>query len=172
MELQKEGIPFDETIPFGIMIEVPSVAIIADQLINEVDFLSIGTNDLIQYTLAVDRGNDLVNSLYQLLNPAVFRLIRTVTDVAKRDNKPVTLCDEMAGNPQYIPLLVGLGLEDLSMNPYALPKAKKIIRSIEYGRWDSIAQRVLNISSVEDIHRLVSGEYERMGLRVIDPLET
>lgn len=171
-ELRREGIPFDEKIPFGIMIEVPSVAIILDQLINEVDFLSIGTNDLIQYTLAVDRDNDLVNSLYQPLNPAVLRLIRTVTEVAKRANKPVTLCGEMAGNPQYIPLLVGLGLEDLSMNPYALPEAKKIIRSIEYRRWDSIAKRVLNISSVEDIHRLISGEYERMGLRVIDSLET
>lgn len=146
LELRKEGVSFDESIPFGIMIEIPSVAIIVDQLVNEVDFLSIGTNDLIQYTLAVDRDNDLVNSLYQPLNPAVLRLIRNVTEVAKIATKPVTLCGEMAGDPKYIPLLVGLGLTDLSMNPYALPEAKKIIRSIEYKRWDSIAKRVLNIS--------------------------
>jgi len=125
IELRKEGISFNEKIPFGIMIEVPSVAIIVDQLINEVDFLSIGTNDLIQYTLAVDRDNELVNSLYQPLNPAVLRLIQTITEVAKKTNKPLTLCGEMAGDPKYIPLLVGLGLTDLSMNPYSLLEAKK-----------------------------------------------
>jgi phosphotransferase system enzyme I (PtsI) len=133
MELRKEEIPFDERIPFGIMIEVPSVAIVADQIVKEVDFMSIGTNDLIQYTLAVDRDNDLVSSLYQPLHPAVLRLIQTVTEVAKKANKPVTLCGEMAGDPKYIPLLVGLGLTDLSMNPIALLEAKKIIRSTSYG---------------------------------------
>ncbi|MGQ9638319.1 MAG: phosphoenolpyruvate--protein phosphotransferase, partial [Thermodesulfobacteriota bacterium] len=171
IELRKKGIHFDEEIPFGIMIEVPSVAIIVDQLVKEVDFLSIGTNDLIQYTLAVDRDNDLVNSLYQPLNPAVLRLIQTVTDVAKKANKPVTLCGEMAGNPQYIPLLVGLGLEDLSMNPYALPEAKKIIRSIKYKRWELIAKTVLNISSIQDILHIILEEYERMGLQIRDSLE-
>ncbi|MGB9629543.1 MAG: phosphoenolpyruvate--protein phosphotransferase, partial [Thermodesulfobacteriota bacterium] len=135
IELKKEAVPFDEKIPFGIMVEVPSVAIIMDQLIHEVDFLSIGTNDLIQYTLAVDRDNDLVNSLYQPLNPGVLRLIHMVINAAQQGNKPVTLCGEMAGNPEYIPLLVGMGLSDLSMSPYALLEAKKTIRSIEYERW-------------------------------------
>jgi phosphotransferase system enzyme I (PtsI) len=162
LELRKEGISFDERIPFGIMIEVPSVAIIVDQLIKELDFLSIGTNDLIQYTLAVDRDNDLVNPLYQPLNPAVLRLIQTVIEVARKANKPVTLCGEMAGNSQYIPLLVGLGLGDLSMNPGSLLEAKKIVRSIEYNRWKQIAQKVLNIPSAKEIGQLLSAEYERI----------
>jgi phosphotransferase system enzyme I (PtsI) len=144
------------------MIEVPSVAIIVDQLVKELDFLSIGTNDLIQYTLAVDRDNDLVNSLYQPLNPAVLRLIQTVTEVARKANKPVTLCGEMAGNPVYIPLLVGMGLVDLSMNPASLLEAKKIIRSLEYKHCQQIARTVLNIPSAKEICQLLSVEYERI----------
>jgi phosphotransferase system enzyme I (PtsI) len=168
IELRKEGIPFDERIPFGIMIEVPSVAIIVDQLVKELDFLSIGTNDLIQYTLAVDRDNDLVNSLYQPLNPAVLRLIQTVTEVARKANKPVTLCGEMAGNLQYIPLLVGMGLVDLSMNPASLLEAKKIVRSIAHERWQLIAEKTLGFSSVEEIAQLLSDEYDRIGFRSPD----
>jgi phosphotransferase system enzyme I (PtsI) len=168
IELRKEGIPFDERIPFGIMIEVPSVAIIVDQLVKELDFLSIGTNDLIQYTLAVDRDNDLVNSLYQPLNPAVLRLIQTVTEVARKANKPVTLCGEMAGNLQYIPLLVGMGLVDLSMNPASLLEAKKIVRSIAHERWQLIAEKTLGFSSVEEIAQLLSNEYDRIGFRSPD----
>ena len=164
MELRKEGIPFDERIPFGIMIEVPSVAITVDQLIKELDFLSIGTNDLIQYTLAVDRDNDLVSSLYQPLHPAVLRLIQTVTKVARKANKPVTLCGEMAGDPKYIPLLVGLGLTDLSMNPIALLEAKKIIRSISYEHLKSVVNKALNLPTAEEIIRLISFEYDRIGL--------
>jgi phosphotransferase system enzyme I (PtsI) len=163
LQLRKEGIPFDETIPFGTMIEVPSVAILADRIVKEVDFMSIGTNDLIQYTLAVDRDNDLVNSLYQPLNPAVLRLIGTVTDVAQAARKPVTLCGEMAGNPQYIPLLVGMGLVDLSMNPASLLEVKKIVRSIEYNQWKQIAKTALNLPSVEEISQLLSEEYARIG---------
>jgi len=161
IELRNEGISFNEKIPFGIMIEIPSIAIIVDQLINEVDFLSIGTNDLIQYTLAVDRDNDLVNSFYQPLNPAVLRLIQTITEVAKKTNKPLTLCGEMAGDPKYIPLLVGLGLTDLSMNPYSLLEAKKMIRSIEYERWKWIARKVLHTISLDEIQRIILEEYKR-----------
>ncbi len=161
IELRNEGISFNGKIPFGIMIEIPSIAIIVDQLINEVDFLSIGTNDLIQYTLAVDRDNDLVNSFYQPLNPAVLRLIQTITEVAKKTNKPLTLCGEMAGDPKYIPLLVGLGLTDLSMNPYSLLEAKKMIRSIEYERWKWIARKVLHTISLDEIQRIILEEYKR-----------
>jgi len=162
-ELRSEGVPYSDKIPFGIMIEVPSVAIIVDQLVKELDFLSIGTNDLIQYTLAVDRDNDLVNPLYQPLNPAVLRLIQTVIEVAKKANKPVTLCGEMAGDPKYIPLLAGLGLVDLSMNPASLLEAKKLVRSVEYKHCEQIARAALNLTSVEEISQLLSEEYERIG---------
>ncbi len=168
-ELSAAGIPFGEDIPLGAMIEVPSVAIVADQLIGELDFLSIGTNDLIQYTLAVDRDNDLVSPLYQPLNPAVLRLIRGVIAVARAAGKPVAVCGEIAGDPGFIPLLVGMGLTDLSMNPIALLEAKKVVRSITYGRWESIARVVAGLSSVEEIKRVVSGEYKQTGLELPDP---
>jgi phosphotransferase system enzyme I (PtsI) len=153
-ELRKEGIPFDEGIPFGIMIEIPSAAILADQLAKEVDFFSIGTNDLVQYTLAVDRNNDLVTDIYKPLNPAVLRLIQKVVQVANQTGKKVTLCGEMAGTPAYIPLLVGLGLTDLSMNPSSLLEAKKIIRNSEYEHWKSVAGTASNLALIEEIEKL------------------
>ena len=157
-ELRHQGIAFDEKIPFGIMIEVPSVAILADRLTGDLDFMSIGTNDLIQYTLAVDRDNDLVNSMYQPLHPAVLQLIRRVIEAGQRANKPVTLCGEMAGTPQYIPLLVGMGLFDLSMTPAALLEAKKIVRSMNYKKWEEIAERALQLPSAEEISKFL-GEF-------------
>ena len=157
-ELRLQGTAFDEKIPFGIMIEVPSVAILADQLMAEVDFMSIGTNDLIQYTLAVDRDNDLVNTLYQPLHPAVLQLIGRVIEAGRKADKPVTLCGEMAGNPQYIPLLVGMGLLDLSMNPAALLEAKKIVRSMNYKEWQETARRALQLPSAEEIGKFL-GEF-------------
>jgi len=164
-ELRGEGIPFDERIPFGIMVEVPSVAILADLLAKEVDFFSIGTNDLIQYTLAVDRDNDLVNDLYEPLNPAILRLIHNVVQVANNTGKPVILCGEMAGTPAYIPLLVVIGLTDLSMNPSALLEAKKIIRDTAFENWQSIARIACNLASVEEINRLIALENDRIGLQ-------
>jgi phosphotransferase system enzyme I (PtsI) len=155
-ELHDQGIVFDEKIPFGIMIEVPSVAILADRLIGDLDFLSIGTNDLIQYTLAVDRGNDLVNSLYQPLHPAVLQLILRVIEAGRRAKKPVTLCGEMAGNPHYISLLIGMGLVDLSMNPAALLEAKKIVRSMNHKKWEEVAQRALQLHSAEEISKFLA----------------
>ena len=137
------------------MIEVPSAAILADQLAREVDFFSIGTNDLIQYTLAVDRDNDLVNHLYDPLNPAVLRLIRNVIRVAKDAGKQVTLCGEMAGTPAYIPLLVGMGFTDLSMNPPALLEAKKVIRDMAFENWQSVAGTACDLASPEEIKRLI-----------------
>ncbi|NWG02847.1 MAG: phosphoenolpyruvate--protein phosphotransferase [Syntrophaceae bacterium] len=167
-ELQIEGIPFDEGILFGVMIEIPSVAILADQIAKEVDFLSIGTNDLTQYTLAVDRDNDLVKHLYDPLNPAVLRLIRNVVEVANRTNKQITLCGEMAGTAAYIPLLLGIGLTDLSMNPSCLLEAKKIVRSVKYEHWQSVAKRVFDLASAQEINNLISVENGRVGIRSQD----
>ena len=160
-DLRTQGFPFNEGIPLGVMIEIPSAAILADQLAKMVDFFSIGTNDLIQYTLAVDRDNDLVNHLYEPLNPAVLRLIQNIVRAAEREGKHVTLCGEMAGTPGHIPLLIGLGLTDLSMNPSALLEGKKIVRSITYGGWQRIAKKALGLPSGEEIHQLLSEEYTR-----------
>jgi phosphotransferase system enzyme I (PtsI) len=138
-----------------VMIEVPSAAILADQLVREVDFFSIGTNDLIQYTLTVDRDNDLVNHLYEPSNPAILRLVRHVIRVAKDAGKQVTLCGEMAGTPAYLPLLVGMGMSDLSMNPPALLGAKKVIRDMAFDNWQSVARTACDLASPEEIHRLI-----------------
>lgn len=167
-ELQIEGIPFDGGIPFGVMIEIPSVAILADQIAKVVDFFSIGTNDLIQYTLAVDRDNGLVNHLYEPLSPAVLRLIRNVVEVANRTNKEITLCGEMAGTSAYIPLLVGIGLTDLSMNPSSLLEAKKIIRNTKYEHWQSVAKKAFDLTSVEEVNHLIFVENDRIGLQSQD----
>jgi phosphotransferase system enzyme I (PtsI) len=157
-ELREEGVSFDERIPLGVMIEVPSAAILADQFVREVDFLSIGTNDLIQYTLAVDRDNDLVNHLYEPLNPAILRLIHHVIRVAQDAGKPVTVCGEMAGTPTYIPLLVGMGVTDLSMNPPALLEAKKAIRDMAFDNWQGTACTVCELESIDMIKQYVEQE--------------
>lgn len=127
-ELTKEGQRFDPEIPIGGMIEVPAAAIAADLFAEHLDFLSIGTNDLIQYTLAIDRVDDDVNYLYDPLHPAVLRLIRTIIDAGERANIPVSMCGEMAGDPLYTRLLLGLGLRIFSMEPMTLPEVKKTIR--------------------------------------------
>jgi len=167
-DLRGQGVPFDEGIQIGAMIEVPSAAILADQLVKELDFLSIGTNDLTQYTLAVDRDNDMVSALYQPLDPAVLRLIGNVSEAARAAGKPVAVCGEMAGDPRYIPLLVGMGLKDLSMNPISLLEAKMVVRSIVYEEWRSIAEAVSRLSSLTEIKELLSLEYGRTRLQLPD----
>lgn len=126
-ELESEGFAVAEHIPVGIMVEIPSAAVMADILVQEADFFSIGTNDLVQYTLAVDRLNDQVGYLYDHFHPAVLRLIRTVIEAGKRAGKWVGMCGEMAGDPLAIPLLVGLGIDELSMNKNRILAAKKIV---------------------------------------------
>ena len=150
-ELRTEGIPFDENCPVGVMIEVPSAAILADQLAREADFFSIGTNDLIQYTLAVDRGNENVAYLFDPFNPAVLRLIKRVIDEGHAHHIPVTVCGEMAGDPYASLLLLGLGIDGLSMTPRSLPDIKGIIRTVSFKTAQKIAQEVLAFDSNEAI---------------------
>lgn len=127
-ELTKEGLPFNADIPLGAMIEVPAVALSADAFAKALDFFSIGTNDLIQYTLAIDRIDDEVSHLFDPLHPSVLRLIKMTIDAANRHKIPVSMCGEMAGDPRYTRLLLGLGLREFSMQPGALLEVKKIVR--------------------------------------------
>lgn len=126
-ELDKEKIRYDKNIPLGIMVEIPSAAVTMEDLVQHVDFVSIGTNDLIQYTLAVDRNNEKVASYYQPLNPAIISLIKNVITVCNKFHKPVSICGEMAGDPEYTQLLLALGVIDFSMQPVSIPTINNII---------------------------------------------
>lgn len=162
-ELAAKGSPFDPKIKIGVMIEVPSAAMLADEIAAEVDFLSIGTNDLIQYLLAVDRGNTLVASIYQQFNPAVLRTVKMVVDAAHKHKKWVGMCGEMAGDPLATMLLVGLGLDELSVVPSILPEIKKIIRSIKHKDAKRIADKVLGLKNESEIKEyLASVVHEKL----------
>ncbi len=149
--LIKEGIPFDEGIEVGAMIEIPSASVIADVLANEVDFLSIGTNDLIQYTLAIDRINKHVSYLYEHLHPAILRMIRGVVEAGHRAGIEVGICGEMAAEPAYILILLGLGLNELSMTPFYIPRVKKILRSSSYEEAKQLLDEVSRLSTAAEI---------------------
>ena len=160
-ELKSQGIPFDENFELGIMIEIPSACLVADSLAQECDFFSIGTNDLVQYSLAVDRGNERVANLYQTFHPAVLKLIKQTVDSAHRNNIWVGLCGEMAADPIATVLLVGMGLDELSTSPLAVPQVKKIIRSITLEEARNIADQVLNLTQVEEIKKALREDYKR-----------
>src|SRR5437899_10443869 len=129
-DLEEEGIAFNRKLPVGTMIEVPAAAVMAEFLAREVNFFSIGTNDLIQYTLAADRTNEAVASLYSAGDPAVLRLIEMVVKAAQAQKIDASVCGEMSGDPIYTVLLLGLGLRQLSVTPQNIPEIKKIIRSV------------------------------------------
>jgi phosphoenolpyruvate-protein phosphotransferase len=142
-ELAVAGMAHAATMDVGIMVETPAAAVIADRLAEEVDFFSIGANDLVQYTVAVDRTNPLVAGLLDPLHPAVLRLIATVVEAAHAAGRWVGVCGEMAGQPTAIPLLVGLDVDELSMSPVAIPRAKQVIRSLDYAKTRTMAQEAL-----------------------------
>ena len=159
-DLTAEGTSFDESMQVGIMIEVPSAAITASDLALEADFFSIGTNDLIQYTLAVDRGNTGVASIYDAYDPAVLRLISQVVKAAHDHNIWVGVCGMMAGDPYTACLLLGLGLDELSMSPIDIPEVKRTIRSSCYSDLKEIADHVLSLPNSDEIHEYVK---DRLG---------
>ena len=154
-ELKKEGIAFKEDMPIGIMIEVPSAALTADLLAKKVDFFSIGTNDLIQYTIAVDRGNEKIAYLYEPFHPGVLRLLKIVIDSAHNASIPVGMCGEMAGYPMATVLLLGLGLDIFSMSAFTIPEVKKIIRSVSMSEAEELAGIVMEMKSATEIDSLV-----------------
>ena len=163
-QLRDSGVEFDADLPVGIMIEVPSAAICADALAAECDFFSIGTNDLTQYTLAVDRGNERVAHLYDPLHPAVLALIGRSVDAARRAEIPVSVCGEMATNPLAVPILIGLGINELSGTPSQVPLVKEIVRAIEYGKVSRDARRALAASTVDEVHRIGAERIRDSGL--------
>lgn len=154
-ELDAEGIPYNKELQVGIMIEVPSAAVIADLLATESDFFAIGTNDLIQYSLAIDRGNENVSYLYEPLHPALLRLIKGVIDAGKRAGIPVSMCGEMASDPIYAIILLGLGLEIFSMNPSSIPLVKNVIRSVRYRDCRRIAEAALQKKTAQEIEEFI-----------------
>jgi len=154
-ELLSEGIPIDEDIKIGIMIEVPSAVIMAEQLAEKVDFFSIGTNDLIQYALAIDRVNERVTYLYEPLHPAILRMIRQVVDAGHNAGIKVAMCGEMAGDPLCTPILLGLELDGLSMTPLAIPRVKKIIRNSTVRESKELLKKVMTISTAQEIEECV-----------------
>jgi len=160
--LEKEGLPFNRDIDVGIMIEVPSAVIMADLMAAEVDFFSIGTNDLIQYSLAIDRGNRQVAHLYQPLDPAIVRMVNHVAQVAKDTGTEVFMCGEMASTPQHLPILLGMGLDELSMNPQSIPLIKRIIRALNLGETQALTREALKQTTARDVFELVRHAYGEM----------
>jgi phosphotransferase system enzyme I (PtsI) len=156
-ELRAEGHPIGEKVPVGIMVEVPAAALIADHLAKEVDFFSIGTNDLIQYTLAVDRTNETVADLYCAADPAVLRLIAMVVEAARNERIEVSVCGAMGGDPLYTMLLLGMGLRQLSMPPHQLPEIRRVIRGIKLETAQNVATKALRLARAQDVVELLEG---------------
>lgn len=165
-DLEDAGIPFKRDVPVGTMIEVPSAALIADVLAREVNFFSLGTNDLVQYTLAADRNNEHVANLYNPVDPAVLRLIRQVVRAAKDAQIEVNVCGEMSGEPLYVPLLVGLGIRQLSATPRKIPELKRVIRDLKVAEAERVAEHALSLETGRQVTN-----YLRDHLRKLLPSE-
>jgi phosphotransferase system enzyme I (PtsI) len=154
-ELEDENVPIGSDIEIGIMIEVPSAVLVAGALAREVDFFSIGTNDLIQYTLAIDRINESVSYLYEPLHPAVLKMLRMIVEEGRQAGIRVAMCGEMAGEPAYALILLGLEINELSMHPMAIPRVKKVIRGATCAESKSLLEKVIKMSSAAEIEDYV-----------------
>lgn len=160
-DLEEHGVEYDHELQVGMMVEVPSAVMMIDHFVEEADFLSIGTNDLVQYTLAVDRSNKDVVGLYNSADPAVLKLISMTVQAAKRKGVPVSLCGQMSGNPIYTMLLVGMGLRQLSVTPSAIPEIKKVCRSVSIEECEAIANRALSMENARDIKNFLRKELKK-----------
>jgi phosphotransferase system enzyme I (PtsI) len=165
-DLQARRVPCDPDVPLGVMVEVPGAALIADRLAREVDFFAIGTNDLIQYALAIDRGNESVSYLYQPLHPAILDLVRRIADAAAHRGLRVSVCGEMAAHPAAAVILVGLGITELSMNPAAIPSVKQVIRAMSLADARALVEEALRLDSAGEI-----GELARRAVESWLPME-
>lgn len=158
-DLDGKNIGYDRNIQIGIMIEVPSAYFLADELAREVDFFSVGTNDLIQYLLAVDRGNEYISNLFLEFHPAVVRALKKITDSAHRNNISISVCGEMASNPLATAVLVGFGIDELSVSPSVFPEIKQIIRKINYGEAKVLCEEILKKSTEKEIKSMAEDYY-------------
>lgn len=161
-DLEEQGVSFRRDVPVGMMVEVPAAAIMAEEFAREVDFFSLGTNDLIQYTLAVDRADQGVAYLYREGDPAILRLIRMVVEAARKHNIPVSVCGQMSTSPVFLPLLVGLGIRQISVTPHAIPELKEVIRKLTIERAEAIAKRAIEIDVARDVESYLWGELKRL----------
>jgi phosphotransferase system enzyme I (PtsI) len=157
-ELTSEKIPHDPDIKVGIMIELPSAVAMADKLAEECDFFSIGTNDLIQYAMAADRGNEMVAAYYRSFHPAVLRMIQTTAKAAHRAHIPVAICGELGANPVATPMLVGLDIDEISTNSTSIPEIKKVIRTLSYAECRKIATRALRFGTCSEVTNFLTAE--------------
>jgi phosphotransferase system, enzyme I, PtsP len=163
-DLELEEVPFDRQMELGIMVEVPSIVHLVSRIVREVDFLSIGSNDLIQYILAVDRGNHKVAELYEPLHPAVLAALGIIIEGAKREGKRVGMCGEMAGDPLYTLVLLGMGLEEFSMGSLFIPVVKKIIRSVTYRQAKATAQITMQMDTIGEIKKYLFDQMRELGM--------
>ena len=161
-DLDEEGIAFNHDLPVGMMVEVPSAVLMIDQFVEEVDFLSIGTNDLTQYTLAADRSNKDVAALYSSADPAVLRLIRMAIQAADRKGVPINVCGQMSGNSIYTMLLLGMGLRRFSVTPSSIPEIKQVCRTVTIAQCQRVTERVMAIENARDIKNYLREELKKI----------
>jgi phosphotransferase system enzyme I (PtsI) len=167
-DLEDEGIPFQRNIPIGMMVEVPSAVILAEEFAREVDFFSIGTNDLIQYTLACDRSDPSVANLYRSGDPSILRLIQMVLRAAEKHGKSVTVCGQMSSDPRFIPLLLGMGLRSLSATPQTVPRLKEVVRNLSISEAVRISQHACSLDLARDVEHYLQGELSRLCPDLVD----
>lgn len=163
-QLAKEGVEFDPSVEVGIMVEVPSTAILADKFAKEVDFFSIGTNDLVQYTIAVDRMNEKIGYLYDHLHPAVIRLVKQVIEASHREGKWTGMCGGMAGDPLAAPLLIGLGLDEWSMVAGSIKKVKQVISQISRGECEKLLEEIQTLTTTSEVRKKLAEFQKEKGL--------
>jgi phosphoenolpyruvate-protein phosphotransferase (PTS system enzyme I) len=160
-DLQEHQVPFNRDVPVGMMVETPAAVMMLDHFVDEVDFLSIGTNDLIQYTLAVDRGNKDVVALYTPADPAVLRLISMAVQAAGRKKVSISMCGQMSGSPLYTMLLLGFGLRQLSVTPSAIPEIKNLCRKVTIAECEAVAERVMGLENARDVQSYLKEELKK-----------
>ncbi|HID21640.1 MAG TPA: phosphoenolpyruvate--protein phosphotransferase, partial [Planctomycetaceae bacterium] len=161
-DLQEQGIPFKRDVPVGMMVEVPAAAILAERFAPEVDFFSVGTNDLIQYTLAADRSDPTVSDLYRAGDPAILTLLKLVVEAGRKYDVLVTVCGQMSSNLPFVPLLIGLGIRQLSVTPHAIPEVKEVIRSLTLSEAQRIARHAEELDVAREVENYLRGEMQRI----------